>query len=290
MTDTVATLWIGHHLSWLERLSLKSFHDVGQTPVLYTYDEIEDVPDYVELRDARTVMDKRFTQCHWGKDRLDDPRIHSDIFRVMLMRRTDHIWVDADVYALRPHATTQGYLFAMRRRNFVPNSVIRTPRNSPATRMMEQFVSQTGTRPPWWSAQQIDLQERTVGDFSFEKLPVGVTGPEAFGYFLCQTGEARHATPFDVLNPVMARHSTTLIETPSPYDVTAMRENSMSLHLYASGARRRLIKPAMNGVAPEGSLLDHLCRTHGIDMAAHPITHRDSKQSARLRRQLYRAA
>ncbi|WP_317057083.1 hypothetical protein [Roseovarius rhodophyticola] len=99
MTNTVATLWIGPQLSWLERLSLKSFHDIGQTPILYTYDEIEDVPDYVDLRDAREVMDEAFTQTYWGKDRLDDPRIHSDIFRVMLMRKTDHIWVDADIYA-----------------------------------------------------------------------------------------------------------------------------------------------------------------------------------------------
>ena len=289
MADTVATLWIGPKLSFLERLSLKSFHDAGQTPILYLYDDVEHPPDYVEIRDAREVMDEEFTQKYWGKDQLGDPRIHSDIFRVLLMRKTDHIWVDADVYALRPHIADDGYLFAPRKKRFIPNGVLRLPRDSPAVLAMEEFVGATGRFPPWWSPEQIDLHSQNNAMLSFETLPVGVTGPEAFGHFIYKTGEHRHAKPFGYLYPIAARHSVTLLQTPSPHDLEEMRANSMSLHLYATGIRRRLIREG-TGTPPPGSLLHELCLIHGIDVEANPITHRDSRASAQKSRRYNRLA
>lgn len=280
MTDTVATLWIGPKLSFLERLSLKSFYDAGQKPILYLYDDVEDPPDYADIRDAREVMDHTFTQKYWGKDQLDDPRIHSDIFRVLLMRKTDHIWVDADVYALRPHLAEGGYLFAPRKRRFIPNGVLRLPRESPAVLAMEEFVSATGRIPPWWSPEQVDLIEGDHDQVSFESLPVGVTGPEAFGHFIYATREHKHAKPFSYLYPIAARHSATLLETPTLYDVDQLREDSMSLHLYATGIRRRLTRRGATGTPPPGSLLHHLCQTHSIDADAFPIVHRDSLEAA----------
>lgn len=288
MIDTVATLWIGPKLSFLERLSLKSFYDLGQTPVLYLYEEIEDPPEYVEIRDAREIMDEAFVRRHWNKDRLADPRIQADIFRVLLMRKTDHIWIDSDVYALRQHICTDGYLFSIRKKGFIPNSVMRVPRESAAIKEMEKFVSANGGIPPWWSSKQVDLQKEENSDFSFENLPVGVTGPEAFGHFIFATGEDKYAQPFHYLNPVFARHSTTLLQSPSPHDANEMRQNSMSLHLYATAIRRRLFKK-QNGMPPVGSMLHDLCLAHDIDINAHPIEHRDSVQSARHRRRLYHA-
>lgn len=284
MPDTVATLWIGSKLSFLERLSLKSFHDVGQTPILYLYDKVEDPPPYVEIRDAQEVMHEAFVQQHWGKDRLDDPRIHSDIFRVMLMRKTDHIWVDADVYALHPHQTTDGYLFAARKKRFIPNGVVRVPHSSPALRKMEEFVSATGNIPPWWSDAQVAMYNAEHSEVSFETLPVGVTGPEAFGHFIYETGEHRYGKKFSYLYPVAARHSVTLLDSPNPYNLQELRAQSMSLHLYATGIRRRLTKRG-GGVPPIGSLLYALCKTHNIDPTAYPITHRDAKASVRNFRQ-----
>lgn len=286
VAERVATLWIGPKLSFLERLSLKSFHDIGQTPILYLYDDVEDPPEYVEIRDAREVMDETFVQRYWGKDKLDDARIHADIFRVLLMRKTDHIWIDADVYALHPHVSTDGYLFAARNRRFIPNGVMRIPRDSPAILEMEKFVSATEGVPPWWTEEQIALQKENEPDFSFENLPVGVTGPEAFGYFVRKSGELKHSKTFDYLYPILARHSTTLLFVPSPYDLAEMREKSMSLHLYATAIRRKLFN-RMGGVPPEGSLLHDLCMAHDIDFGMHPIEHRDPKKDAQKRRDFY---
>jgi len=118
-------------------------------------------------------------------------------------------------------------------------------------------------------------------------LPVGVTGPEAFGHFIYKTGEHLHARPFSYLYPVAARHSVTLLQTPSPYDIEELRANSMSLHLYASAIRRRLFRAGAGTPLP-GSLLHDLCDTHGIDVTAYPIEHRDSRASARRARRLNR--
>jgi len=287
MQDTVATLWIGKTLSFLERLSLKSFHGIGQTPILYLYDDVEDPPDYVEIRDAREVMSEAFTQRYWGKDRLDDPRIQSDIFRVMLMLKTEHIWVDADVYALHPHTATMGYLFAARKRGFIPNGVVRVPQDSPALAKMVAFVSATGRLPPWWSEAQIRSYQDQYQETSFETLPVGVVGPEALGHFIYQTGEDQHGLPFRSLYPILARHSVTLLQTPTPYDLSQLREQSMSLHLYATGLRRRLVRQ-WKGVPPEGSLLHQLCAAHEVDVLRYPVVHRDSNTSIERFRHLNR--
>lgn len=287
MQTRVATLWIGKTLSFLERLSLKSFADIGQTPILYLYDPVEDPPAYAEIRDAREVLDESFIQRFWGKDRLDDPRIQSDLFRVLLMQRTPHIWVDADVYALHPHVAQAGYLFAARRQGFIPNGVMRVPAESPALALIMEFVSARGRIPPWWRPEQIAAYQADHETPSFETLPVGAIGPEAFGHFLFQTGEARFGLPFHALYPILARQSVTILQTPSPHDLAAMRARSMSLHLYATGLRRRLTRQ-WKGVPPEGSLLDQLCRAHQIEPVAHPVFYREDKASIERFRHLNR--
>ena len=55
--ERVATLWIGERFSFLEHLCLKSFADVDQTPIVYHYGDLRDIPDYIEARDAREIFD-----------------------------------------------------------------------------------------------------------------------------------------------------------------------------------------------------------------------------------------
>ena len=54
---TVASLWIGGSLTWLEQLCLKSFVDHGHPTVLYTYGEVQGVPEGVVVKDGREVVD-----------------------------------------------------------------------------------------------------------------------------------------------------------------------------------------------------------------------------------------
>ncbi len=49
-------LWIGTHLSLIERLALKSFLDYGWEVHLYRYDPIDNVPDGVRILDGDDIL------------------------------------------------------------------------------------------------------------------------------------------------------------------------------------------------------------------------------------------
>ncbi len=275
MTERIATLWIGKKLSFLELICLKSMECVGQKPILYLYEEIENAPDFVEVRDAREVLHTNEIKDIYGQNHLDDPRLWSDIFRIKLMVRTPYIWADTDAYALQEHKSSNGYLFARKRRGsegFIPNGILRLAQDSQALRLLDDFISRKGALPPWWDEKQKQDYLSNHTDVSFETLPLGVTGPEALGYFLELTREHSNALAFRVLYPLRARNKKDLLETPRRIGPESFPE-SMSLHLYATGIRRRLIRSG--GIPPAGSLLDYLCAQTGIDAKENPITHRD---------------
>ena len=275
MDERLATLWIGPPLSFLELICLKSMHDVGQTPILYRYDPIGNEPDFVEVRDAREVFPTDEIKSIYGTERLNDPRLWSDIFRIKLMLRTTHIWVDADVYALRKHVSKDGYLFARKRKGskgFIPNGVLRLPQDSSALALLAEYLFPKGTIPPRWTESVKREYLKTHPDVSFETVPLGTTGPEALGYFVDKTGEDQHAMSFRTLYPLWARDKKELLVTPRKIGPDSFPD-SMSIHLYATGIRRRLMRT--NGVPEKGSLLDFLCDQTGIDASLNPITHRD---------------
>ncbi len=275
MVERIATLWIGDKLSFLELICLKSMEALGQKPILYCYEPIANAPDFAEIRDAREVLHTNELKDIYGKSHLDDPRLWSDIFRIKLMVRTPYIWADTDAYALQEHKSADGYLFARKRKGsegFIPNGIVRLPQNSPALKLLDEFISQKGVIPPWWDGEQKRRYLSIHKETSFETLPLGVTGPEALGYFLELTGEHQQALAFRILYPLRAQNKKELLISPRRIGPESFPE-SMSLHLYATGMRRRLIRSG--GVPPKGSLLDYLCERTGINPSDNPITHRD---------------
>lgn len=147
--ERVATLWIGKRFSFLEHLCLKSFADIGQKPIVYHYGELEGIPDYVEARDAREIYD--------APEIYRDPitrsvAVHADLFRLKLLQKTDYIWVDADIYALQPLKTNDGFLFPRgnKKNQRLINSIMAFPCDSEALTNMCKFAFDSDLIPPWW--------------------------------------------------------------------------------------------------------------------------------------------
>ncbi len=277
--ERLATLWIGKRLSFLELVCLKSMHNIGQTPILYRYEPIENEPDFVEVRDAREIYPIDEMILDTGKNHLEDPRILSDVFRIKLLKRTPYIWVDTDAYALREHKSINGYFFASRRMgmsNSIPNGVLRLPSDSKALNLLDSFVSSAGSIPPWWSDEIVKQYLDKYPDVSFKTLPLGVTGPEALGYFLKLTGENMQALAFGTLYPIRARDKKSFLISPRKFGPESFPQ-SYSIHLYASGIRRRLMRST--GIPKKGSFLDHLCEITEVDATKHPIMHHHKNSS-----------
>lgn len=190
MTSRVATLWVGKTLGFLEQLCLKSFASVGQTPLLFSYEAITNLPDYVEHRDAREV----FPDTPFFRDPVHgSPAVHADLFRLHLMAKTDHIWIDADVYALNPLIPRDGYLVAglKPRKQRIQNSIMRLPRDSEGLRGMLDFIGSTDCTPPWWERKKAAAFRQVYNTApTLAALPLGALGPELLYHFLIGSGES----------------------------------------------------------------------------------------------------
>ncbi|WP_170751471.1 hypothetical protein [Ruegeria lacuscaerulensis] len=264
--ERVATLWIGKRFSYLEHLCLKSFADVDQTPIVYHYGELEDIPDYVEARDAREIFDV--------SEIYRDPitrsvAVHADLFRLKLMQQTDYIWVDADAYALRPFETNTGYLFpkANLARQRMMNGVVALPRDSSALQKMCRFAFESDLVPFWWSEDHQRVYRELYGRSSYWSLPLSTLGPPLFFHCLYGSPEHEMNSARTELYAVPLRHRR-LWNEPDMSKLDFLEwQNKMSIHFFGSWFRKMFREMEIN----RGSLVDTLLSKHGIDPAKHPL-------------------
>jgi len=108
----ICTFWFGDRLRFIDRICLASQVMSGQRVKLYSYKPVENVPFGVEMCDAEPILP--FTTLA----RLDPDFPHfkpsrtivqlSDFFRIMLMKYEQGIWLDSDVYLIKPFMPDQG--------------------------------------------------------------------------------------------------------------------------------------------------------------------------------------
>lgn len=240
---------------------------MDQTPILYHYGDVADVPDFVEARDAREIFDPG--------EIIRDPvtrsaAVHADLFRLKLLELTDYIWVDADAYALKPFAAREGYLFAhgLKKSGRVLNGVVSLPRDSAALSAMLDFAFDNDPIPPWWSEDQKNAYRSLYGRATVWSLPIFTFGPQLWFHFLTKTGEAKRATPRLDLYAIPLRFRG-LWDDPdiSKLDFLDWKSRT-SIHFYGSWFRKIM---AGRKTFNSGSLIDVLTKKHGIDPAAHPL-------------------
>lgn len=119
MTETVQSLWIGPHLSRLERVCLSSFMKNGHRFQLYVYHEPKGVPNGVELLDANHVVPEKdiFMYPH-----RKSYAAFANLFRYVLLERYGGYWVDTDIVCLRPLPHESCYVFTRQHVDGAPAS------------------------------------------------------------------------------------------------------------------------------------------------------------------------
>jgi len=90
-------LWIGSQLGKLQNMCLKSFLRCGYDVILYTYDHVKNIPVGIETMDANDILNNsliyKYENSYAG---------FSDIFRYKLLYLKGGIWIDLDLFCLRP--------------------------------------------------------------------------------------------------------------------------------------------------------------------------------------------
>lgn len=262
----IASFWTGAPLSFVERLCLKSFVDIGHEITLYSYEEIEGVPEGVKTADATAILPR--PDVYTVHPRTGSPAPFSDRFRYHLLRkRPGVIWADTDAYCLRPFTPKNGYYFAYEddHNQSVASGVLALPADSPTLAELIAYTNDEYTLLPWLPAKMLDEACRRARDgdpMHVTEMPWAVWGPTALTHILKTTGEIEHALPRNTLYPVCyADRRLFFRKTRLGWD--HVTEETQSIHLYGRRIRSRLAAD-YDGVPPRGTLLAALGERHGI--------------------------
>lgn len=127
-------LWIGRQLSDIELLTINSFLHHGHTFTIWTYEDIDNVPNQVIVKDANEIIgkDKVFkypedSKLKWGKGSYAG---FSDIFRYKLLYEKGGWWVDMDLTCLKPFDFEDEYFFRSHWKYKVVGNAMKCPKGS----------------------------------------------------------------------------------------------------------------------------------------------------------------
>ena len=266
----IGMLWIEGPLSFLEQLCIKSFLDVGQHVCLYTYGEVTNVPEAVELRDAREVLPDHDVILH---GRTKSPALHSDKFRFhMLAKNQDMIWADTDAYCVKPFTTQNGHLHGWLAPHEINGGVLALPADSPTLYDMLDYTSDPYRIPHWLPPRfRYGLVRDALAGTPkhVSEMVWGVWGPRALTWLLQQNKESRFTSPQEVLYPISYKDRRA-ISRPSGNAERFLTENTMSIHFYGRRVRA-FLRNRFDGVPHPDSLIGRLAVKHGIDPHAAPV-------------------
>ena len=272
----IASLWIGGRLTWLEQLCLKSFADAGHHITLYSYGEIDNVPDGVHTAEASDIFAGEPMLRH---ARTGSPAIHADMWRLQLLKKTDKIWVDADIYCYRPFDFDSEFVFGWEKKGLVCNAVLGLPRDSETLNQLLAFFEDEYAIGPWladWQREELEAEKKAGKPVHMTEQNWGFTGPASVTHFLKETGEIDHAQPQEAFYPVSYKNRNHMIISRfTPED--QMTDATYGVHFWARRMKPRLEEKEHN-TPRRGSFMDKLLTKHAIDPKAAPIPPKIARQ------------
>jgi hypothetical protein len=250
----VNALWIGDALKPMASACLASFARHGHRVVLHMYEPPKKAPPGVEIVDAgETIPSSRiFRHGPTGSFTL-----FADLFRYELLKRGVGIWVDCDLYCVRPVTASGPYVFGWEWKNSIGNAILGLPPDEPVLDRLIALFSAQSPVPPWLKPEDIKaLQARKfAGDtFTIADLPWGAAGPLAASYLFSEAGIARHAAAREVYYPLIWSHFPKLAQRGA--DISdVVKPHTRAIHLWHETVARNVSK------VERGSPLDRLFST-----------------------------
>lgn len=228
----IHALWIGRELGVISRSCLKSFIMRGHKVYLHSYSDIQDIPSDVIQVDANKIIlsDKIIKHNQTGSYAL-----FSDIFRYELMRKLEGIYVDCDVYCLKPLSVPEhGYLLGFEDDYCINGAILKIPKDSELLSSLLAAAYDPKFIPPWYSSfKQLKLKTKKILGLSktVVDMPWGVIGPKAITYFVQKHDKKDLIQPIDIFYPVHYQCISQLCDSNlNIHDITTSRTST--IHLY----------------------------------------------------------
>lgn len=183
----INAVWIGKTLGPTHAACLASFVRTDHTVVLHTYGDVDGVPRGVTLADANRL---------WPGDRLlryaegGGYSLSANLIRYQMLRRGLGLYVDCDVYCVRPIEDAD-YILGWEDAWNINCAVLKLPPDSPVT--VDLAAIEDGWVPPWWADRP---------HVPLAQYPWGTTGPRALTHAVKTHGFEHVVAQRDVFYPV----------------------------------------------------------------------------------------
>jgi hypothetical protein len=238
---TIHTLWVGSELSPLEWLCLSSWVRLGYSVVLHTYNDLP-VPKGVALFDAQNLIPKSKI---FRNQRNGSLAVFADIYRVMILKRFDALWFDADIFLIRPFDFSPVNLLAREGGQDVSginNAVMRLSSDHPILAEILSIYRNPLYGLPWSRPGKIwQIFVQSIASFGFgpQHLPWG-----ALGYIPIQRYVSQHGFDGMLLdsNLCLSGHNSPLFEPVDDPDI-AVANPVVYIHFWRSQRSDDLSNP-----------------------------------------------
>jgi hypothetical protein len=272
MRHELNSLWIGTHLTWLEKLCLTSWLGHDHRVVLWTYGAVEQIPNGVDLRDAREILPHDAIIRHRESGSV---ALFANRFRYHLLRQFPVTWLDTDVLLLRPLMDDSHYFFGweglVEGRDSICNAVLRLPSDSAVLRDLLRLTDARVPVPQWWPLKD-RLRQRTRGLLGqhqlAENMKWGTFGPRALTETLRRHALLDLAYSRDVFYPILWDEVALFWGSPEIVEAR-LSARTLAVHLWSTSslmATPELVEKR-RALPPNESWIGKKCAAHQINCA-----------------------
>jgi hypothetical protein len=232
MNSRCSALWIGPELGPLHAACLRSFGRLDVPITLYVYERPIDVPSNVELADAGAIVpkDKIF------RDTASGSFAHfADLFRYILLSKVPTLYVDVDIYCLRP-ISDRPYIYGWEDDERINNAVLKLPPESELLASILKLSRRNFLLPSWCSRKNSILammKHIVLGGPTIAYLDWAAIGPLALTHFIRQLQMADRAMSTDYFYPIHWSRLDLLLQAGARV-ADLVSPNTECVHLYNS--------------------------------------------------------
>jgi hypothetical protein len=245
MPSRLNTLWVGSSLGPVERACIRSMLRAGHALNLYCYRIPNGVPEGTQLCDAAEILPET-SIVRYG--RFGSPALFSNWFRYRLQSLGRGIWVDADVYLLRPIAFESDHLFGWQDAALINSAVLRLPPQSPLLPPLLALFEKK--QVPFWLPRRQRLAWRlrrfAAGRAGLSDMPWGSSGPLAVTALARRYDLDHLALERDVFYPARWQDAA-WIRDPSLCLEEVATPRTVAVHLWNELIRQWKDEPALPG-------------------------------------------
>ncbi|MDK9697036.1 MAG: hypothetical protein OEL76_11640 [Siculibacillus sp.] len=242
------TLWIGDRLGPVAAACLASFLRHGHRVRVHAYRPLADLPPGVEIVDAAEVLPETAIVRHRPSG---SPALFSNRFRYELLRRGAGLWIDADLYCVRPIDFPEDHVFGLEEPGAINGAVLRLAPDDPVLERLAAIFTERAAIPPWIelpARRRLVLRARRLLGLASDlgKLPWGVAGPRAVTWLLREAGRLDEAHPVDVFYPLHWSQIDRLYAADGDIEAV-VTPRTRTIHLWNNLLARRPLEEAETG-------------------------------------------